>query len=250
MVHGSLDRGASFGRTVRRLPGAAVVVYDRRGYQGSRGARLASALRTHVEDLLAVARAYRDAGEGCGRARTPRRVCAVGHSVGGTVVLGAAVSTAALFSCVGAYEPSLPWLGFRRREAGRARSGTLDPGEEAARFFERMVGEGAWARLSEHQRAERRADGPALVADLHAIGGTAPFEVTALSVPAIVATGGPGTLPHHRATADWLAAHVASVRLVRLAEAGHGAHLSHPDAFAELVQRVLACAAGDGTVRR
>ena len=41
-----------------------------------------------------------------------------------------------------------------------------DPGEEAERFFTRMVGDGAWSRLNEKGRAERRADGPALVADL------------------------------------------------------------------------------------
>ena len=35
-VHGALDRGGSFARVVRRLVEFDVVVYDRRGYQGSR----------------------------------------------------------------------------------------------------------------------------------------------------------------------------------------------------------------------
>jgi pimeloyl-ACP methyl ester carboxylesterase len=249
LVHGSLDRATSFGRTVRRLPGIAVVVYDRRGYQGSRGARPASSLRTHIDDLLAITRVYRDAGCPSRDPGAPRAACAVGHSVGGTVVLGAAVATAGLFSCVGAYEPSLPWLGFRRREGRRPGGDGVDAGEEAARFFERMVGEGSWGRLSEAQRAERRGDGPALLADLRAIGAGAPFDVRALRVAAVVATGGPKSLPHHLATADWLAANVATVRRAHLAQAAHGAHLSHPDAFAALVLDVVVRASHDGAVR-
>ena len=37
-VHGSLDRGESFRRVMRRLPELTTVTYDRRGYQGSRAA--------------------------------------------------------------------------------------------------------------------------------------------------------------------------------------------------------------------
>ena len=36
LVHGILDRGSSFSRTIRRLAGMGVVTYDRRGYQRSR----------------------------------------------------------------------------------------------------------------------------------------------------------------------------------------------------------------------
>ena len=38
LVHGSLDRAESFRRVMRRLPEFGIVAYDRRGYQGSRGA--------------------------------------------------------------------------------------------------------------------------------------------------------------------------------------------------------------------
>ena len=255
LVHGALDRAASFARTALRLPDVAVAAYDRRGYQGSRDATPATGIATHVDDLRQVTLAY--AGDGPER----RPVVAVGHSIGGTVVLGAAVASPELFVAVGAYEPTMPWLGFRRPEGEartvEARTGEAaetrdeqprrataaapgDPGDEAERFFKRVVGADAWDRLDDTQRATRRLDGPALVVDLRGVRGAPPFDVTALKVPTIVASGGAASFPHHRQTAEWLAAHVASVRWTQVRDAGHGAHLSHPDAFAALVREVLA----------
>ena len=56
-----------------------------------------------------------------------------------------------------------------------------DPDDDAAaaeRFFRRMVGDAAWDRLPDEGRAERRADGPALAAELRAIRlSEAPFDV-------------------------------------------------------------------------
>lgn len=236
LVHGSLDRGLSFGRVARRLDDLGVVTYDRRGYQDSRAAPVSDDLAVHVDDLVRIAGAYaahRSAGAGA---------VAVGHSVGATIVLGAAVSAPALFRAVGAYEPSMPWLGFHRRGSPGSRirrEADADPAAEAERFFRRMVGDAAWERLGEDQRQGRRADGPALLADLRAIRRGVPFDVTALSVPTIVSSGGPSSFPHHRDTADWLAGHVPAVRRSTIDGAGHGAHLSHPDAFAALVREVV-----------
>lgn len=261
LVHGSLDRAASFARTALRLADLAVIAYDRRGYQGSRDAAPATGLATHIDDLRRIALAYAPTvpvppaavldGDAPGGAPCQHPVAAVGHSIGGTVVLGAAVSAPALFVAVGAYEPTMPWLGFHRPETPRGGQGTgsrrpagtqgrADPGEEAARFFKRMVGEEAWGRLDDAQRASRRADGPALLVDLRGVRGAAPFDVTALEVPTIVASGGPASFPHHRQTAQWLSSHVAPVRWTQIPDAAHGAHLSHPDSFAALVRAVLA----------
>lgn len=231
LVHGSLDRGASFRRTMLRLPEWGIVTYDRRGYQGSRDAGVAAELATHVHDLLAVAGAYRALGD---------PLSAVGHSVGGTVVLGAAVACPDCFASVGAYEPSMPWLGFHRpRPEGPTGGGAAGEGgaaREVERFFRRMAGAHAWERLPESGQQSRTADGPALVADLAAIRRGAPYDVTALRVPALVADGGPASFPHHHQTVDWLSEHVPCARRRRIPDAGHGAHLSHPDAFAGLVR--------------
>ena len=195
-VHGSLDRGESFRRVMRRLPELTTLAYDRRGYQGSRGGGVVD-LGGHIEDLLA------NWGRGeAGRAAGP--VVAVGHSLGGDVVVGAALAEPGAFDAIGAFEPPMPWLGFRRDRPGEARAWPAmadDPGEEVERFFSRMVGAAAWARLTEQGRAERRADGPALVADLRSLRGEGPpFDVTALDVPSVFGMGGPTTQPHHRAS--------------------------------------------------
>lgn len=227
LVHGSLDRAASFARTVRRLPEWTVVTYDRRGYGGSRPGTAADGLDGHVGDLLDVAAAASAGG---------RPVVAVGHSVGGDVVVGAALADPARFAAVGAYEPPMPWLGFRRTP--RARPVVGDPDDEVEQFFRRMAGDTAWERLPEPLRAARRAEAPALAADLRSLRGPAPFDATRLAVPAVFARGGARSRPHHREVVGWLAGHVPGAALVEVAGAGHGAHLTHPDAFAGLVRTV------------
>ncbi len=242
LVHGSLDRGASFARTVRRLPDLGVVTYDRRGYQGSREAVPPGGDHArHVEDLLGVV-------AGLPRGHGP--VVAVGHSVGGNVVLGAALADPARFAAVGAYEPPMPWLGFRRPRSrepaatgggfGRGGAGRGDDqADEVERFFRRMMGDDAWERLPEPLRAARRADGPALSEDLRALRGPAPFDVARLTVPAVFARGGSRSEPHRRQVVSWLVARVPGAELVEIEGAGHGAHLSHPDGFAAFVRTTV-----------
>ncbi|HWD55244.1 MAG TPA: alpha/beta hydrolase [Acidimicrobiales bacterium] len=241
-VHGSLDRGESFRRVMRRLPDVTAVAYDRRGYQGSRGGGVVD-LGGHIEDLLAVMEEAR-AGTG------PGPLACVGHSLGGDVVIGAALAEPSLFDAIGAFEPPMPWLGFRRDGTGSAAgprwgAGVVDdPGEEAERFFSRMMSPGAWARLTDEGKAARRADGPALVADfrsLHAEG--APFDVTALSMPSVFGMGGPTSRPHHRRTVEWLGANVPGGVVYEIEGAQHGAHLSHPDHFAAMTRLVIERAA-------
>ena len=226
LVHGSLDRGTSFARVVRRLGDLRVVTYDRRGYERSRDVRPpATSLRDHIDDLLAVI--------------DGRLAAVVGHSYGGDVALGAAVAAPDTVRAVGAYEPPLAWMPWWPRRARSAVEG-VDPAEYAEGFFRRMVGDGAWDRLPEHTRQARRADGPALVAELSAIrADDPPFDVAELAVPAVFGRG-EHSVPHHRRAAGYLAEEVAGAELVEIAGAAHGAHLTHPDAFAAFVRRVVA----------
>jgi pimeloyl-ACP methyl ester carboxylesterase len=231
-VHGSLDRGQSFARVGRRLSDRLVVCYDRRGYQGSR-ARPPAGLGGHVEDLLEVMDRV-----------SPEPVIVVGHSLGGDVAMAAALRTPERFAALGVFEPPMPWLGFRRAArpdgptprpgASGAPDLNEDPTAEVERFFKTMMGEAAWHRLPEAGRAERRADGAALVDDLRSVRREAPLAAERLEVPLLVGRGG-RTNEHHRQTTDWLTAHVPGARLFEIPGAGHGAHLSHPDAFAEFV---------------
>ncbi len=250
-VHGSLDRGDSFRRVMRRLPDVTAIAYDRRGYQASRDGGVVG-LGGHIEDLLAVMEWARDEATAAGAAGPPGRpapVVAVGHSLGGDVVLGAALAEPTLFDAIGVFEPPMPWLGFRRAGGGAGEGGEAarpwpalaqDPRDEAERFFSRMVGASAWSRLTEAGRESRRADGPALVADLRSVRGEGPpFDVTTLSMPAVFGMGGAMTQPHHRRTVEWLGTNVPTGVVYEIEGAGHGAHLSHPDHFAAMTRLVI-----------
>jgi pimeloyl-ACP methyl ester carboxylesterase len=235
LTHGSLDRGESFRRVMRRLPELTVVAYDRRGYQGSREAGVVG-LDGHIADLVAIL--------GEVRARGASSVAAIGHSVGGDVAIGAAVADPVACDSLGAFEPPMPWLGFRRTQpgGGRPRGWTPlaeDPAEEVERFFSRMVSPSAWRRLSEAGKAGRRADGLALVADLLSLRGDPPFDVLRLAVPALFGVSGPTSATHHRESVAWLGSHVPGGAVFEIEHAQHGAHLSHPDHFAAFVRSVV-----------
>ena len=237
LVHGSLDRAGSFARVTRRLDDLHTVSYDRRGYHRSRHVTpVHDTLGGHVEDLLEVI-----AG---------RPSVVVGHSYGGDIALGAALRPAGPgpILAVAAYEPPMPWLGpsaTRPRSDGAGeRREDDDPAQVAERFFRRVVGDSAWDRLPEDTKEARRADGPALAGEISAIRMTvAPFDVGHLGIPAVFGRG-TESLPHQRASADWLLAHAPDAELVEIDGAAHGAHLTHPDAFARFVRRTVARAVG------
>jgi pimeloyl-ACP methyl ester carboxylesterase len=223
LVHGSLARGSTFARTVRRLGDLHVVSYDRRGYGRSRSMRPLGTLVEHVADLLSLV------GDG------PAVV--VGHSYGGDVALAAAIECPGPVIGVGAWEPPMPWVPWW---PSRHRQGEEDPARFAQGFFRRMVGDAPWERASPEVRAELEADGPALMAELSALrSGGAPFDVARLSVPAVFGRGG-SSRPHHRRAAAELAAMAPSAELFEVPGAAHGAQLTHPAAFADFVRRAVA----------
>lgn len=236
LVHGSLDRSTSFARVLRRLRDLHTVVYDRRGYHRSRDAGpLHSSFEGHVDDLVQVI--------------DGRPTVVVGHSYGGDVALAAAVrpECRASIRAVAAYEPPVPWLEVYRA-APDARGGSApavdgsadpDPGAAAERFFRRMVGDASWERLPERAKAERRADGPALAAELRAIRlPEPPFDVTTLTVPTVFGRG-ERSASRHRNSVAWLVDRIPGAELFEIAGAAHGAHLTHPDAFAAMVRSTL-----------
>jgi pimeloyl-ACP methyl ester carboxylesterase len=234
LVHGSLDRAGSFARVTRRLGDLHTVAYDRQGYHRSRNdLPVHTSLDGHIDDLLAVI--------------DDRPAIVVGHSYGGTLALGAALRPGGPgpIVAIAAYEPPLPWLGSWATRGG-TRSGQSpagvdeDTGDVAERFFRRMVGDTAWDRLPERTKGARRADGEALAAELAAIRiDDPPFDIPSLTVPAVFGRG-TASLPHHRDAVGWLVEHVRGAELIEIEGAGHGAHLTHPDAFAELVRTAVA----------
>lgn len=225
LVHGSLDRGTSFARVVRRLPDLHVVTYDRRGYHRSRPPRPSPiSFQDHVDDLVALV--------------DGRPSVLVGHSYGGDVALGAAREALGAVRAVGVYEPPLPWADWWPKRSGRDRA-IEDPAAFAESFFRRVVSDEAWERLPENARAERRADGHALVAELTDIRrARSPIDFAGLTIPVVLGRGS-RSLPHHRRAIDALVEILPTTEVFEFSGAAHGAHLSHADAFAAFVRRVV-----------
>jgi pimeloyl-ACP methyl ester carboxylesterase len=234
LVHGTLDRANSFRRTIGRLSDYRVVTYDRRGYQSSRSSETVVGLDGHIEDLLGVVREA--VGDGA-----PATV--VGHSLGGAVTLGAAIAEPELFASVGVYEPPMPWLKLDLPEGtptSFAMTMSDDPDTMVEEFFRRLAVDSSWENLTDGARADRLADGPALITELRSLReGSALYDVREISVPVLFGVGGDRSAPHHRASHEWLMANVPGAAGIVVEQAGHGIHLTHPDAFAAFVRSAV-----------
>jgi pimeloyl-ACP methyl ester carboxylesterase len=240
LVHGAMDRASSMLRVRRALEAECQVVrYDRRGYARSLELGPATSLDQQVDDLAAVV--------GSGGAAL------VGHSLGGVIGLALAERSPARVVAVVAYEAPMMWepwwpagtAGATALAASTARRdrGDGDPGDAAEAFMRRMLGDVRWSRLPAPVREERRAEGPTLLAELRTVHhpAPAPYRPERLTVP-VVAAFGSETQPQHRRAAEELARRAPHGVLERIDGAGHGAHLTHPQAFARLVRRSLSLA--------
>lgn len=228
LIHGSMDRASSFAKVARRLreAGHTVAAYDRRGYASAVPLPVATTLADHVDDLWEV---VEDAP-----------VVAVGHSYGGDIALLAAALRPEQVRAVVAYETPMPWADWWPTDTagGQAVAAAADPAVAAERFMRRVIGDRLWERLPEKTRTARLAEGPALVSDMVTIRSEAPFDLAAIAVP-VVAGRGSASVGHHRETTERLVAAVAHATLWEINGAEHGAHLSHPDQFTEMVLRAV-----------
>jgi len=227
-VHGGLDRGGSFARLARRLRDVDVVTYDRRGYQGSRDVQPVG-LAHHVADLSALASNARSGP-----------VVVFGHSYGGVVAISTAVAHPALVDLVVVYETPLPWV-YRR--PGSLMPVGDDPDFEAEQFFRRVVSDATWERLSEADKESRRGDGIALLDDLGVLRGPVPFDISKLNAPLSYGYGDAVHAEYYEALTNHLKVVVPSLRVHKLAGAGHGAHLANPDLLSSFIttEREFAC---------
>ena len=223
LVHGSMDRATSFRRLMTRLPDWRCVAYDRRGYAGSSGLGPPNSFAEQVADLL-------DVLEG-------EPAVAFGHSYGGDVVLAAASQHPELIPAAMVWEPPRPWLAWwPSTTAGGGETDDLDPDDAAEWFMRRMVGDRIWERLPESTRIQRRREGSTFRAELECLRNEPPFEPSHVRIPVLVGRGGRSS-PHHRRSARELAASLPKGELCEIAEASHGAHLSHPGELADLIRR-------------
>ncbi len=99
----------------------------------------------------------------------------------------------------------------------------------------RAVGDRIWQRLPSAARADRRAEGPALRADVASVRSSPGWLPGDVTVPVTVGVGSETTWWHRRA-AEELAVALPHGEPAVVEGAQHGAHLSHPAALAELVR--------------
>jgi pimeloyl-ACP methyl ester carboxylesterase len=241
LVHGAMDRASSMLRVRRALEGEfRVLRYDRRGYARSLELGPATSFDQQVDDLATLVGS--------------RVAVLAGHSLGGVICLALAERSPAQVGAVVAYEAPMMWepwwpAGTAGATAlattvGRDGDGTDgDPGDAAEAFMRRMLGDARWSRLPAHVRAERRAEGPTLLAELRTVHypAPAPYRPEGVTVP-VVAAFGSKTQPQHRRAAEELARRAPRGVLEVIDGADHGAHLTHPAAFADLVRRSLSLA--------
>jgi lipase len=242
LVHGSMDRSGGMLRVRRALQrDHAVVRYDRRGYGRSLAAGPPRSFDQQVDDLAAVLGG--------------RPAVLAGHSFGGVVCLALAERRPELARAVLAYEapkmwePWWPGTTAGNQALFRLGSGSEAEADVAEWFLRRMIGDETWERLPAAMRAERRAEGRALVAELRSVRppapapGPAPYRADAIAAPVVSACGSEGE-PHHLRAAEEVARSAPRGELRVVEGAGHGAHLSHPEQFAGLVRRAVELADG------
>ena len=224
LVHGVMDRATSFTRVTARLEDWTVISYDRRGYAHSHGLGPPESFHDQVDDLVEVL-----GGE---------PAVAFGHSLGGDVVLATMDRHPGLITSALVWEPPQPWFPWWPAEsASRGLGSDLAPEDRAEWFMRRMVGDRIWERLPSATRAQRRAEGRTLAAEMASLAGEAPFDPSHIVVPVLVGRGG-RSRTHQRRSARELAALLPRGELVEIADAHHGAHLSHPAEIAGLIRRV------------
>ncbi len=231
LVHGSMDRSAAFARVCGHLRDLHTVRYDRRGYGKSRECGVTD-LPGHVADLLAVI--------------DGRPAVVVGHSLGGVVTLAAAARDGAgagggAIRAVGVYEAPMPWIRWwPRRSAGGVARDAATPEDAAEAFMRRMIGDDRWEGLPARTRAERRAEGPALLAELASARSGPAYDVADVRCPVLVARG-TNAAEHHQHASDELARRVGRDPIV-FEGAGHGGHVSHHREFADFVRAAVVLA--------
>ena len=232
VVHGSMDRSAGLLRLSRRLDvDHRVIRYDRRGYGRSSEVGPPWTVAANIDDLEALLDTA---------VATSGPAVVFGHSFGGNVALGLAARRPELARAVVVYESPLSWLDWWPGDsAGGAAMAVDDPGDAAEAFMRRLVGDAVWERLPPSKRAERRAEGVAMVAELADLRRQAPWDGERIVVP-VLALHGELAKPHHRAAMEGLANMVTGCRSSMIPSAGHAGPHTHADDVAAAMATFLA----------
>ena len=162
-----------------------------------------------------------------------RRVVVVGHSFGGVTAMGAAACAPQSVAALVLYETSVAWVPGWDDGVMHDVLGSEDPEAAGLRV---MLG-GRYEVLSDDERARRRIDAAAFIAEEASVRtGTPPFAVADIQAPVVYGRSDAEVMP---IVVEFLGSHVPSMEVVTLPGAGHHAHRTAPEAFAGLVRRGL-----------
>ncbi len=223
-VHGVLDRGTSFRRVADQLDGdCRMLWYDRRGYGRSAAvAGVPSGIDGHIADLLAVL--------------DGRRAVVAAHSFGGITALGAAIRAPESVTSLVLYETVTAWAPGWDDRIMQGVLGSEDPEAAGLRL---MFGD-RLDSMSEDAQARWRPEARVFVAEEASVRtGTPPYDVADLRVPVVYGASDPGIMAP---VLEYLGTAIAPIEVVAVPGAGHNAHRSAPDGYADLVRRALAVA--------
>jgi pimeloyl-ACP methyl ester carboxylesterase len=225
-VHGVLDRGASFERVAALLQDdCRMLWYDRRGYGDSIDAPGAPlGVDGHVDDLVGIL-----GGE-------PAVV--VGHSFGGVTVVGAALRAPELVRSVVLYETGFAWVpGWDDSPVQALLAGEDPEGAGVRKIFPRR-----YDSMTDDERSLLRREAAAFLAEERSVRtGRPPYDIADLAVPVVFGSSG---VERFTGVADHLREVVGRVDTVIVPGGGHNPHRTAPEAFADLVRRGIALAAG------
>jgi len=219
-VHGVLGHGRSFDRVAALLEAECTMRwYDRRGYASSMELPGApSTVDQHIDDLVAVL--------------DGRRAVVVGHSFGGVTAMGAAVRAPELVDALVLYETSVAWSpGWD--DADALMQGVFNADDPEGAALQLMLGP-AYDQLDDDARARRRIEARAFIAEEQSVRTGTPYDVAEIRCPVVYGCSSDAVMPEVR---SFLAARIPRFEVVDVPDAGHHAHRSAPEAFADLVRR-------------
>jgi pimeloyl-ACP methyl ester carboxylesterase len=223
-VHGAMDRGRSFDAVADLLaPECRTIRYDRRGY----GAPATEPLGVlgHADDLLAVI------GD--------RRALVVAHSFGGITALAAAVRDPGAVAAIVLYETPVAWAPGWDDHVMVDVMRSDDPLDAGLR----VIFGPDHDDVSGERLARRRTLAATFIAEERSVrGASPPFALADVRVPVLYGRGAEESMA---AVVQHLDRELPELELAVIPGAGHHAHRTAPDAFADLARRGLQLASVD-----
>jgi pimeloyl-ACP methyl ester carboxylesterase len=217
LIHGTLDRSAGMARLSRLTARTHQTIrFDRRGYGRNVEHPGPFDVSGNSDDVVRIVGS--------------RQVVLIGHSYGGNVALAAAERLGNQVVGVSTYETPLSWFDWWPRNSAGGAALTVAPEDAAETFMIRMIGEKRWNELPSATRAQRRREGVALTGELGDLRRAAPWNASNIQCPVLCGRGTRGP-EHHLSAPSYLASMLPDGKECIIADAGHGAPISHPQDF-------------------